>query len=157
MISRRKTEPLVLGWREWVSLPMLGVPLVKAKVDTGARSSAIHAFDLEEFSREGARWVRFTVHPWQKEVATTIRVECALLGEREVRSSHGHAQVRPVVETDVQIGAVRFPIELTLTNRDTMGFRMLLGRSAVRGRFLVDPSRSFALEGPRSKLAVSAR
>ena len=149
MVAHPDPQPLVLGWREWISLPGLGVPLLKAKVDTGAHSSALHAFDVEEFERGGRRWVRFTVHPWQGDVATTLRSECELLGERSIRSSHGHLQVRRLVRTDIQVGRARFPIELTLTNRDEMGFRMLLGRSAMRGRFVVDPSRSFVQRRPR--------
>lgn len=146
----------VVGWREWVALPAVGVPAIKAKVDTGARSSALHAFDLEEFQRDGVRWVRFTVRPHQGDLAATVRVECELLGERSVRSSAGHLEVRPVVRTSVRVGARRFRIELTLTNRDTMGFRMLLGRSAVRRRFVVDPGRSFVQGRPRSPAEARA-
>jgi hypothetical protein len=134
---------VTVGWREWAALPAIGVPLVKVKVDTGARSSALHAFDMERFEREGLPWVRFTVHPFQGDVATTIRAECQLLGQRVVKSSGGQAETRPVVAADVELAGQRWEIELTLTNRDAMGFRMLLGRQAVRGRFVVDPSRSF--------------
>ena len=151
----RASPQVVIGWREWVSLPDLGVPLVKAKVDTGARSCALHAFDLEEFRRDGVRWVRFTVHPWQRDVDMTIRAECRLLGERSVRSSHGHQEVRPVVLSQVVVGNLRVAVELTLTNRDAMGFRMLLGRSAVRGRFVVDPGRSFVQRQPSSTAVLS--
>jgi len=139
----------VLGWREWVGLPSLGVPRLKAKVDTGALSSALHAFDLEEYRDGGLRRLRFTIHPWQDDVEETIRVDCPLVGERSVRSSAGHLEVRPVVAADVVVGAVRVQTELTLTNRDAMGFRMLLGRSAFRGRFLVDADRSFVQGRPR--------
>lgn len=135
--------PVTVGWREWVALPGIGVPLLKAKVDTGARSSALHAFDLERFERDGLPWVRFTVHPFQGDVQTTIRAECQLLGQRVVKSSGGQAETRPVVAADVELAGQRWEIELTLTNRDAMGFRMLLGRQAVRGRFVVDPNRSF--------------
>jgi hypothetical protein len=134
----------VIGWREWCALPGLGVPLVKAKVDTGARSSALHAFDVERFERAGLPFVRFTVHPLQGDLLTTIRAEAQLLGQRVVKSSAGQKETRPVIATDVELGGRRFEIELTLTNRDAMGFRMLLGRQAVRGRFVVDPERSFA-------------
>ena len=139
------TPPVLVGWREWVALPAMGVSLLKAKVDTGARSSALHAFDLERFERDRLPWVRFTVHPFQGDVATTIRAECQLLGQRVVRSSGGQAETRPVVAADVELAGQRFEIELTLTNRDAMGFRMLLGRQAIRGRFVVDPNRSFVL------------
>ncbi|MCE9637107.1 MAG: ATP-dependent zinc protease [Planctomycetes bacterium] len=156
MVARPESERLIVGWREWISLPGLGVPLLKAKVDTGAHSSALHAFDVEEFERSGARWIRFTVHPWQADVATTIRSECELLGQRSIRSSHGHLQVRRLVRTELQVGRSRFPIELTLTNRDEMGFRMLLGRSALRSRFVIDPSRSYVQRRPRGLLPAAA-
>ena len=141
----------VIGWREWVALPGLGVARIKAKVDTGARSSALHAWNLEEFQRDGVRMVRFVVHPWQRDVATSVVCECEWIGERSVRSSHGHIETRPVVRTTIELGGRRWPLELTLTNRDTMGFRMLLGRLAVRARFLVDPNRSFVQPRPRGR------
>lgn len=143
--------PDVVGWREWVALPDLGVGRIKAKVDTGARSSALHAWNLEEFQRDGVRYVRFVVHPWQHDVAKSIVCECEWIGERAVRSSHGHSETRPVVRTTLEVGGRRWPIELTLTNRDTMGFRMLVGRLAVRGRFVVDPGRSFVQPRPRRR------
>lgn len=146
--AERATD--VVGWREWVALPDLGVGRIKAKVDTGARSSALHAWNLEEFQRDGVRMVRFVVHPWQRDVATSVVCECEWTGERSVRSSHGHLETRPVVRTTIELGGRRWPIELTLTNRDTMGFRMLLGRLAVRARFLVDPNRSFVQPRPRA-------
>ena len=149
MVTRSAASRPVLGWREWVSLPSLGVPRLKAKVDTGALSSALHAFDLEEYRKGGVRRLRFTVHPWQRDVEETIQVDCPLLGERSVRSSAGHLEVRPVVAAELVIGKTRHAIELTLTNRDAMGFRMLLGRSAFRGRFLVDADRSFVQGRPR--------
>lgn len=136
-------ERPVVGWREWVALPALGVRAVKAKIDTGARSSALHAYNIERFDRAGERWVRFTIHPWQRDVATTVVAEAPLLDDRWVRSSSGRQELRPVVTTDVELMGVRWPIELTLSNRDPMGFRMLLGRQAVRGRFIVDPGRSY--------------
>lgn len=136
-------ERPVVGWREWVALPAIGVRAIKAKIDTGARSSALHAYNIERFDRAGERWVRFTIHPWQRDVATTVVGEAPLLDDRWVRSSSGRQELRPVVTTDVELMGVRWPIELTLSNRDQMGFRMLLGRQAVRGRFIVDPGRSY--------------
>lgn len=153
MVSRPTGPRPTLGWREWVSLPALGVPMLKAKVDTGARSSALHAWDVTVFERDGARWVRFTVHPWQGDVTAAFTAECALVGERTVRTSAGHIEVRPVVGTEVVVGTARIPVELTLTNRDSMGFRMLLGRSAIRRRFVVDPGRSFVQGRPSSEPA----
>jgi hypothetical protein len=140
-----------VGWREWVALPDLGVDAVKAKVDTGARSSALHAFGAERFERDGVPWVRFDVHPIQRDNRTSITCEAPILEYRAVRSSGGHRQVRPVIETHVRLGKSTWPIEVTLTNRDVMGFRMLLGRQAVRNRYVVDPGRSFIASRRRKK------
>jgi hypothetical protein len=138
----------MLGWREWVSLPQWGVPAIKAKVDTGARTSALHAFDLETFERDDEPWVRFTVHPWQRSAADEIAVETRQVDRRQVTSSSGAGDVRPVVLARVDIGGTELPIEVTLTRRDEMGFRMLLGRQALRGRFSVDPARSYLTGRP---------
>ena len=149
--SSRKSPVLpVVGWREWVALPELGIARIKAKVDTGARSSAIHAFGVEPFRRGGRDWVRFGVHPVQRDLSRRIAAEALLIDRRRVRNSGGRAEERFVVRTLLELRAQRFPIELTLTSRDAMGFRMLLGRQAVRGRFLVDPGGSFYDAGPRS-------
>jgi hypothetical protein len=138
----------MLGWREWVALPHWGVPAIKAKVDTGARTSALHAFDLETFDRDDEPWVRFTVHPWQGSHADEIAVETRQVDRRRVTSSSGAGDVRPVVLAEVEIGGIELPIEVTLTRRDDMGFRMLLGRQALRGRFSVDPGRSYLTGRP---------
>lgn len=137
------THLAVAGWREWVALPDLGVSAIKAKVDTGARTSALHAFDVEVGERDGEPWVSFSVHPIQKDDDTVVAAEAPLLEAREVRSSNGQMEERLVIVTHVGLGEQRWPIELTLTRRDEMGFRMLLGREAVRGRFVVDPGRSY--------------
>lgn len=140
----------VIGWREWLVLPELGIAAIKAKVDTGARSSALHAFDLQTFERDGQPMIRFKVHPLQRSAAETVTAEAPLLDLRTVRSSGGHVSVRAVILTEVELLGKRWPIELTLANRDVMGFRMLLGRQAVRRRFVVDPGCSF-LGGRRSR------
>jgi len=137
-----------VGWREWLALPELGIERIKAKVDTGARTSALHAFDIEPFEVDGEPWVRFRVHPAQRDAVTTVEAAAPLVDEREVRSSTGKSMVRPVVRAGVVLGAHAWPIEINLVRRDLMGFRMLLGRHAVRNRFLVDPGRSY-LQGPR--------
>lgn len=147
----KSTELPVIGWREWVRLPELGVARIKAKVDTGARTSALHAFDLERFTMAGTPWVRFCVHPVQRDSHTTVEVTAPLIDERKVRSSSGKATVRPVIRTLVRLGEHRFPLELTLVRRDVMGFRMLLGRQAIRRRFLVDPGRSFLITSKRKR------
>jgi hypothetical protein len=133
----------VIGWREWAALPELGVEAVKLKVDTGARSSSLHAFDVREFKRQGRTMVAFTIHPLQREMRTTIEAEAELLEYRHVRSSSGHQSQRPVILTPIELFGQRWEIELTLASRDAMGFRMLLGRQALRGRFFVDPARSY--------------
>jgi hypothetical protein len=132
-----------IGWREWVGLPDLGIKRIKVKVDTGARSSSLHAFDVEIFTRDGMDWARFGVHPIQRRETSELQLEARVLEVRSVRSSSGQAARRPVIETNVSLLGVTWPIELTLANRDQMGFRMLLGRQAFRGRFLVDASRSY--------------
>lgn len=137
-------EPLpVIGWREHIALPELGIPELKVKIDTGARSSALHAFDIEPFQDAGKMMVRFKVHPYQRDSDRTILAQAEVIDQREVRNSGGDTQVRSVIQTKVELGGFAFPIELTLTNRDKMGFRMLLGRQAVRRRFLVDAGQSF--------------
>ncbi len=145
--SRENTLP-ALGWREWVHLEGWEDRPIKAKVDTGARSSALHAEEIEPFHRHGEPWLRFTVYPEQKAREAPLRVEAPLVDRRSVRSSSGSAQLRPVVLIEVRLGAHRFPVEVSLTRRDRMGFRMLLGRTAIRGRFVVNPARSF-LQGTR--------
>jgi hypothetical protein len=126
-----------------VALPELGIDGIKAKVDTGARTSALHAVRIERFSREGRTMVRFEAHPVQRETRTVVRTEAELLELRSVRSSTGDESRRPVIETAVRVLGREWPIELTLVSRDLMGFRMLLGRQAIRRRFVVDPARSF--------------
>ena len=133
----------VAGWREWVSLPGIGVEWIKAKLDTGARSSAIHAFDLEELTRDGVERVRFWVHPWQGTDEDPVEVECPVLDRREVRSSNGQSEERLVVPMQVRLVDQLLEIEMTLSRRDEMGFRLLLGRSALEQGFLVDSSASY--------------
>jgi len=133
----------MIGWREWVALPSLGIEDIKAKIDTGARTSALHAYDIEPFTVAGVRMVRFKVHPIQRESKTTVTAEAPLIEHREVRSSSGDESRRPVIAAEVLLHGKHFEIELTLTNRDAMGFRMLIGRQAMRGRFTVDPGRSY--------------
>ena len=138
-----ETPDRIIGWREWVKLPGLGIDRIKAKVDTGARSSCIHAIDVKVIEKGGLRVVRFKVHPQQRDSKTTVDCEAELLEYREIRSSTGHMQLRPVIVTTIDVMGESWPIELTLANRDEMGFRMLLGRQGIRHRFLVDTARSF--------------
>jgi hypothetical protein len=140
-------ELAVVGWREWVALPDLGVDTIKAKIDTGARSSALHAWDLEIIEREGAPWARFAVHPFQRDDSLAVTAEALLVDERDVRSSNGEVERRPIIVTPVRLLDRRYRIELSLTRRDEMGFRLLLGRRALRRRFVIDPGRSFVAGG----------
>ena len=137
------TELPIIGWREWITFPDLDIAPIKAKIDTGARSSALHAFEIERFQVRGKSMVRFKVHPTQKDTLTTFIAEAELLEERQVRDSGGHTEMRPVIQTAIALGPYQWPIELTLTNRSAMGFRMLLGRQAVRERFMIDAGQSY--------------
>ncbi len=149
---KQPRHPLpVIGWREWVGLPDLGVERIKVKVDTGARSSAIHAFGVERFRRGGRDLVRFLIHPLQRDERTTVVAECALLDERSVRSSSGSVERRLVIETALCLMGETWPIELTLAARDQMGFRMLLGRQAIRRRLWVNAGGSYYNGRPPKK------
>jgi len=144
MKKPRSRRPLpVIGWREWVALPELGISWIKAKVDSGARTSALHAFDIEYGNRGGAPYVRFKVHPLQRNQRKTVISEAPLLERRQVKSSSGHLSLRPVIVTPVQVMGQTLELEITLAARDAMGFRMLLGRQAIRGKFVIDAGRSY--------------
>ena len=138
----------MLGWREWLSLPELGIAAIKTKVDTGARTSALHAFRVEAFEVGGRQRVRFAIHPLQKRSDVVIECTADILDRRSVTDSGGHRELRYVISTPIRLGAHEFPIELTLTDRDTMRFRMLLGRGALQDRFIIDPAHSY-LTGKR--------
>jgi len=143
-------ERTTLGWREWIGFPDLGIPQIKAKVDTGARTSCLHAFMVKPFERDGEAWVRFDIHPIQRNTDEVIRCEAPLLEKRRVRDSGGHEELRFVIRTVIAIGDQRIDAEVTLTDRDTMKFRVLLGRTAIRGHYLVDPGRSY-LRGKKKR------
>ncbi|MCD0463491.1 ATP-dependent zinc protease family protein [Roseiconus lacunae] len=141
----------IIGWREWLSLPELGIKFVKAKIDTGARSSSLHAFDIETYEENGVSQVRFKVNPIQRNDDWTIQCSSPVLDMRSVRSSSGQSAVRPVIKTPVTLFGHRIEIELTLADRNQMGFRMLLGREAFRRRFLIDPGKSYLGGVPKKK------
>ncbi len=144
---KRKVRPIraatVLGWREWLRLPELCKTRIKVKVDTGARSSCLHAFNVQVIDEDGQQIVHFDIHPLQNSTQKTVRVTSPLIEYRRIRSSSGHEELRPVIRTLARVGDTTWPIEVTLTNRDQMGFRMLLGRRALAHRFVVNPSKSF--------------
>ena len=138
---------MAAGWREWVTLPDLSPIPIKAKLDTGARTSALHAFRLKRFERDGKPWVRFDLHPRQRSRNDATSVEALVVDERMVKSSNGRQERRPVIRTRCQIGGRIWRIEITLTRRDDMSFRLLLGRTALKGRLIVDSGRSYLLGG----------
>jgi hypothetical protein len=139
----KDSEFTSIGWREWVALPDLGLPAIKAKIDTGARTSALHAFLIEPYQEAGIEMLRFLIHPIQRNQQFQVECHCPVYDVREVTDSGGHREMRYVVQSNVTIGNGNWPIELTLTNRDTMSFRMLLGRKAMEERFVVNPGTSY--------------
>ncbi|MDO8316271.1 MAG: 30S ribosomal protein S6--L-glutamate ligase [Flavobacterium sp.] len=139
---------IILGSEEWCSFPELGIPTIKARVDSGAKTSALHAINIAPFKKEGQNWVKFDINPIQNNVKTVINCEAPLVDKRVVKSSSGFREERYVIQTNLEIGNSNWLIEMTLTNRDSMGFRMLLGREAMSGRVLVDPEQQYLLGQP---------
>jgi hypothetical protein len=140
---------VIIGWREWVGLPDLGIPRIKAKIDTGARTSALHAFEVSPFIENGKQMVRFSIHPYQRNVKVVKECVAEVVDQRWVSDSGGHREKRYFILTTVALGERKWEIEVTLTNRDNMKFRMLLGRTALAELYLVDPGACY-LVGKRS-------
>jgi ribosomal protein S6--L-glutamate ligase len=150
---KQTTDKIIIGSVEWCSFPGLGIPAIKARVDSGAKTSSIHAFNIQKIRRNGESWISFEVHPLQGDRRTVIRCEQPILDKRVVKSSSGIAETRYVIAANIKVGDEAWDIEITLANRDSMGYRMLLGREAMSGRMLVDPSLNFCLgEMSRQKL-----
>lgn len=141
----------IIGWREWAALPQLGILKIKAKVDTGARTSALHAFSLKPFIENGKPKIRFDIHPMQHNTDEIITCMADVVDQRPVTDSGGHVEERYVIQTPITIAGQTWPIEITLTERENMLFRMLLGRSALRKRFVVNPARSFVTTRAQKK------
>jgi hypothetical protein len=147
-MTRISTPLPLLGWREWAGLPELNIDRIKAKIDTGARSSALHAFAIDPYRKGGQRWVMFSIHPRQRHSDISIECHAPIKDRRLVSDSGGHKQRRYVIETRIILGPSIFTAEMTLTNRDSMLFRMLIGRTAMSNRFIVDPNASYVQGKP---------
>jgi ribosomal protein S6--L-glutamate ligase len=144
-------DKVILGSEEWCSFPEIGIPIIKARVDSGAKTSALHAINIAPFIKNDSNWVRFDINPIQNNLKTVIHCEAPLVDKRIVKSSSGFREQRSVIQANLQIGTSIWAIEMTLTNRDSMGFRMLLGREAMSGRVLVDPERKYLLGQPTAE------
>ena len=149
-VKNDNADLVAVGWREWVRLPALGITRIKAKIDTGARTSALHAFHVEAFDKDGENWVRFKIHPKQHRTDLEQVCEARIKDERVVSDSGGHKEARYVIETELEMAGRTWPIEITLTARDDMRFRMLLGRTAMNDRLIVNPARSYLTRKKRS-------
>ena len=146
MVSRKKNSlkgKLLVGWCEWCELPNLNLPPLQVKIDSGARTSALHAVDIEAFERDGQKFVKFKIHPHQDDDNVFIACEAAVVDERHITSSNGQKELRYVIKTLCRIGNKAWEIELTLTNRSLMRFRMLLGRRAMEGNIIIDPGAKY--------------
>lgn len=139
----KKKELKIIGWREWIALPDLGIDAIKAKVDSGARTSSLHAFDMEIYKKGKNQFVKFMIHPDQRSGKNEKQCKAKILEFRKIKSSNGQTEMRPVILTTVELLGEVWEVEMTLTNRDEMGFRMLLGRESIRKKFLIDTGKSF--------------
>jgi hypothetical protein len=149
-----KTSRITIGWREWVEMPEFDVVEIKAKVDTGADNSSLHAFNIERFSKDGIPHVRFEIHPRQRKSKPSIPCEAEVVKERTVKNPGGRTELRPVIRTRLKVAGRETDALINLTTRDEMTFRMLLGRRSIRKDFLVDPARSY-LGGRPTRMETS--
>ncbi len=150
--KKNSVKPLLIGWREWAQLPELNIPLIKVKVDTGAKTSALHAYDIKIIKSDQKEFVEFVIHPIQTNDKICVPCLAEIIGMKTIKSSNGHKQIRPVIRTPIKIGNHSWDIEVTLTNRDIMHHRMLLGRTAMLN-LLLNPSKSY-YQGFISKATV---
>lgn len=139
---------ITVGWREWASLPELGIKRLKAKIDSGARTSCLHTFSLEPFKKNGKKWIRFGIHPFQRNTDKEVICEAEIVDERIVTDSGGHSEMRYVIKTLLVLDNKSWPVEITLTNRDSMRFRMLIGRTAMKNRIHIHPDSSYICGKP---------
>jgi ribosomal protein S6--L-glutamate ligase len=144
------SNKITIGWEEWCSFKRLNIPAIKAKIDTGAKTSALHAFDIHPFTRLGQHYVHFKVYPLQRNTQHFVLCTAPLVDYRRVMNSGGHQEMRYVISTPLTLGANTWTIQITLTDRTPLAFRMLLGREALRGHVIIDPSRSH-LQGKWTK------
>lgn len=142
MDKELKADSKIIGWREWASLPDLGLVAIKGKIDTGAKTSSLHAFDIELVEKGEKTYVHFKVHPLQHDFSVVIDCKALLVDRRVVSDSGGHKEERYVIRTTMVLGGIRKRIELTLSNRQTMKYRMLIGRAALK-QFYIDPTQSY--------------
>ena len=149
--NERQVELQLVGWREWVSIPELGIKRIKAKIDTGASSSSLHAYDIEIVDHLEVQQVKFKIQPLQNNRAAVVQAQVPIFDFRKVRSSNGETTIRPVIRTHLEIFGQKHEIDITLFDRAKMGFRMLIGREALRDRFVVDSARSYCAGKPRKK------
>lgn len=152
-----KKTPNVVGWREWAVLPELDIRAIKVKIDTGARTSALHALNIERERSNGKDLVNFTVQPLQRNNAVVIRAQAPLVDIRAVSDSGGHTENRFVISSRIVIGEMEKDIDITLTTRHSMLFRMLIGRTALAGEFMVDPGASYLCGRMSTRLLYSSQ
>lgn len=145
-----QSEPIILGWREWLALPQFGIAAIKAKIDSGARTSALHVESLEEYQRDGRQWLRFSVLTGRRGAAPVL-CEAAAIDQREVSDSGGHVTLRWFIQIEFELAGQRWVAETNLTSRRDMLFPLLLGRNALGGRFIVDPGATYRCGRPRRK------
>lgn len=154
-MNQHNEPKMIIGCDEWCAFPSLAIPAIKARVDSGAKTSSMHAINIVRFTRDDEHWVKFDVHPLQKNRKVTVHCEAPLIDQRVIKSSSGDKEKRPVIRVPLSLGGTTWEAEVTLTNRDSMGYRMLLGREAMNGRILIDPE-GMCLLGDKAKSTLQS-